>query len=150
MIFNGFYRRWVASHCFLISICRNKEIQTGWQVQLYFTITLHEKDKKLLELIKTVLGVGKINKQEENMFRFRVSSRSDLKVILNHFDKYPMITQKQVDYLLFKQAYELMERKEDLTKQGLYKLVTIKASINWGLSDELKAAFLTPSRKTFS
>jgi hypothetical protein len=78
-----------------------------------------------------MLGVGKINKQEENMFRWlRVSSRSDLKVILNHFDKYPMITQKQVDYLLFKQAYELMERKEHLTKQGLYKLVTIKASIN--------------------
>ena len=150
MICNRIFRRWVASHCFLISICRNKEIQTGWQVQLYFTIALHNKDKKLLDLIKTVLGVGKINKQEENMFRFRVSSRSDLKVILNHFDKYPMITQKQVDYLLFKQAYELMERKEDLTKQGLYKLVAIKASINWGLSDELKAAFLTPSRKTFS
>ena len=84
------------------------------------------------------------------MVHFRVESVKDLVLVISHFDKYPLITQKQVDYLLFKQAYELMERKEDLTKQGLYKLVAIKASINWGLSDELKAAFLTPSRKTFS
>jgi hypothetical protein len=35
-----------------------------------------------------------------------------------------------------------MERKEHLTKQGLYKLVTIKASINWGLSEKLP--FFTP------
>jgi hypothetical protein len=34
-----------------------------------------------------------------------------------------------------------MKRKEHLTKEGLERIVAIKASINLGLSDELKAAF---------
>jgi len=55
--------------------------------------------------------------------------------------KYPLITQKRSDYELFKQAVELMKQKEHLTEEGLRKLVAIKASMNKGLSDELKLAF---------
>ena len=52
-----------------------------------------------------------------------------------------MITQKLADYLLFKQAYELIKNKEHLTHEGLSKIVGIKASINKGLPDQLKEAF---------
>ena len=43
--------------------------------------------------------------------------------------------------MLFKQAFELMLNKEHLTEQGLRKIVAIKATINKGLTDELKVAF---------
>jgi len=36
----------------------------------------------------------------------------------------------------------LVKHKEHLTIEGIKKLVAIKASINLGLSDKLKAAFL--------
>lgn len=52
-----------------------------------------------------------------------------------------MITQKLADYLLFKQAYELIKNKEHLTHEGLSKIVAIKASVNKGLPDQLKEAF---------
>jgi hypothetical protein len=58
--------------------------------------------------------------------------------IINHFDKYPLITQKWADYQLFKQAFSLIQAKEHLTDLGLNKLVAIKASINRGLPSELK------------
>ena len=51
-----------------------------------------------------------------------------LKVIIPHFIKYPLITQKHVDFLLFKQVVELMNRKEHQTKEGLGKIVNIRAS----------------------
>jgi hypothetical protein len=35
----------------------------------------------------------------------------------------------------------MMQLKEHLTQEGLEKIVAIKASINKGLSDELRAAF---------
>ena len=123
--------------CFLISICRNKEIQIGWQVQLYFTIALLrklEKDRAILETIQNYFGVGKVTKQGKNMFRYRVSSINDLKVILNHFDKYLLITQKLADYELFKQAILLIQNKEHLTDEGLRKIVWYQ-SMNWGLSE---------------
>ena len=53
----------------------------------------------------------------------------------------PVITKKLADYQLFKQAIQLILEKEHLTEQGLYKLIAIKASVNLGLSDKLKAAF---------
>lgn len=39
-----------------------------------------------------------------------------------------------------------MEKEEHLTKEGLKKIVSIRASMNWGLSDKLKIAFpdITP------
>lgn len=43
--------------------------------------------------------------------------------------------------MLFKQAFNLVKSKEHLTLQGLQKIVNIKASINKGLSETLKAAF---------
>jgi hypothetical protein len=43
--------------------------------------------------------------------------------------------------VLFKQAVELIERGEHLTTEGLNKLVSIKASMNRGLSDKLKESF---------
>jgi hypothetical protein len=62
-------------------------------------------------------------------------------VIIDHFDKYPLITKKLADYNLFKSAYSIIINKEHLTKEGLYKLVSIKGSLNLGLSSELKSAF---------
>lgn len=85
-------------------------------------------------------GVGNISNVKDSI-KYRVTSIKDLTVIIDHFDKYPLITQKRVDYELFKQAFYLISRKEHLTKEGLEKLIVLKASINRGLSDELKAAF---------
>jgi len=45
------------------------------------------------------------------------------------------------DYILFKQALELIKHKKHLTHEGLEKIINIKASMNLGLSYYLKAAF---------
>jgi len=51
------------------------------------------------------------------------------------------MTQKRVDYELFKRVLGLMNRKEHLSREGLMKIVNIKASMNLGLSDLLKTNF---------
>lgn len=130
-----------AEGCFRLSILKNKELKTGFKVELIFQIGLHENDKAILELIQSSLGVGKIYKHGNESFQFRVSSIKDLEVIINHFDKYPLQTQKQADYLLFKRTKDIIKNKEHLTIEGLDKIVAIKASMNLGLSDKLKAEF---------
>jgi hypothetical protein len=94
-----------------------------------------------MESIQRSLGVGKIYKHGENSLDLRVSGLKNLRIVLNHFDKYTLITQKLADYILFKQAVKLIEQKEHLTREGLLKLVGIKASVNWGLSDKFKESF---------
>lgn len=87
------------------------------------------------------MGVGKIYKQGFNSIQYRIQSVNDLQIIINHFDKYPLLTQKLLDYHLFKKAFYLVKNKEYLTLSGIQRILAIKASINLGLSDELKKAF---------
>ena len=127
--------------CFYIGVRQNNSCSTGWEVGLTFIIGLDRKDRALLEYIQLLLGVGNITKQGKDMIQYRVSSVKDLQVIIDHFDKYPLITQKLADYLLFKRPFELVKRKEHITTKGLNQIVAIKASMNNGLSEKLKAAF---------
>lgn len=132
-------------------------------VRLYFQIGVHLKDEKILKLIQSTFppsssacyagsrrgggrrsrGVGKLykTKSRPDFVELQVSSMKDISVIVKFFDNYPLITQKWADYLLFKEAYELLLNKQHLTIEGLIKLVTIKASVNNGLTDQLKEAF---------
>jgi hypothetical protein len=48
----------------------------------------------LLKLIPKFFGVGSITKHGKNSVQYRVSSPKDLKVIVDHISKYPLITQK--------------------------------------------------------
>jgi hypothetical protein len=87
-------------------------------------------------------GIGSIsqNKNKDDVY-YLVRSISDLEIIIKHFERYPLITQKRADYELFKQVFEIISNKKHLTIEGLEKLVAIKASMNRGLSEELKANF---------
>jgi len=113
---------------------------------------LHKKDFALLQEIQNYFyGLGKELGQEFSGQKIlvsdinvvlRVSNLATLvNVILPHFDNYPLITQKQADYLLFKQAVKLIHNKEHIYPAGLQKVINIKASLNKGLSESLKADF---------
>ena len=92
-------------------------------------------------------GVGGFYEGNNSNMQYRVSLRDDLiKEIIPHFDKYPLITQKWADYKIFKDIVELMDKKEHLIPEGLNKVLSLKASMNKGLSSNLIKAFplITP------
>jgi hypothetical protein len=129
--------------CFSLSIFKEGRSLTGWQVKPIFSISLHNKDIKLLEAIQRTLKTGKIYKHGVDSMQYRVSSLKNVEIITDHFDSYPLITQKRADYLLFKQAIAIIKNKEHLSIEGLLKLVGIKATLNLGLSDKFKESFPT-------
>ena len=135
---------------FYIVIHKSNNVKTGWSVKAIFEIHLHIKDKALLEMIQVSLGgVGSITTRD-NQVSFKVHYK-DLAVLIDHLDNYPLITKKRADFELFKKALELMNRQEHLTPEGLIKIVSIKASMNKGLSEDLQTAFpnVTPVLRPF-
>ena len=95
-----------------------------------------------MELIQSYFGVGNITKQGKDSVQFRVYSLKDLtNVIIPHFERYPLITQKRADFELFKMVVEIMNRKENLTAEGLQAIINIRATLNQGLSTVLKQTF---------
>ena len=133
----------------VITKCANR---LGWTVSPIFTIGLHAKDLEFLNIIQSYFGVGKIyTKQSDGSIHYRVWSVKDLiNIIIPHFDKYPLVTQKRADFELFKQIVQILAKKEKLTIEDLTKIVALKASINLGLSPVLKESFpnITPALRT--
>jgi hypothetical protein len=73
---------------------------------------------------------------------FEVRKLNDLSnVIIKHFLNFPLLTQKATDFSYFLKIVELMKNKAHLNIDGLYKIINIKATMNLGLSEDLKKVF---------
>ncbi|KAG0632544.1 hypothetical protein HOY80DRAFT_1019301 [Tuber brumale] len=100
-----------AEGSFTVSVLKN--------VNARFKITAHITDLDLMLNLKQFFceDIGKMLKDI-------------LEIIIPHFDKYPLATQKLADYMLFKEIVSLMKNKEHLTLDGLNKILSYKASLN--------------------
>jgi hypothetical protein len=132
-----------AEGCFYVRLAKSKNHKTGWWIQACFEIGLHVRDKDLLLEIKSFFNdAGNVYIKNNNSTSYQVRSITELtNIIIPHFDKYPLISQKQSDYILFRNIIELINKNEHLTKDGITKIVNLKASLNKGLSDLLKINF---------
>ena len=128
---------------FMVSVSQSSDLRVGWLVALCFSMQLHKRDRGLLERMRAYFGVGLISERvsQKDKVDYRVRSPKELAVVVDHFNKYPLLTQKRADFELFKLVLDLVNRKEHLTPEGLQKIINLRASINTGLSDIQKSAF---------
>lgn len=131
-----------AESSFSIRITRDKTRITGWRVSPLFVIELNNRDILLLKRIWTFFGVGTFTERKNGRVAYYVQSFADLtNVIIPHFNKYPLLTQKSADFTLFTNIIDLLNLKEQASSVGLQKIINIRASMNKGLSDHLKLVF---------
>ena len=105
--------------------------RTGFKsLSLYFAIKLTRSDKGYLGTIRDYFGTGKIYyvkplSAKENAgwtksaAYYRVSKLSELEKIINHFDKYPLQSQKVESYRIWRKIFFLKKsgfRKPDYIK----------------------------------
>lgn len=93
-----------AEGCFMINFIKCKVNKMQWQLQTCFQILLHYRNKELFMKIKSFINkIGSILFINDNGIMYRVRKLKDiLNIIIPHFDKYSLITQKQSDYIIFK------------------------------------------------
>jgi hypothetical protein len=132
-----------AEGCFTLIARKSPRSSQGWKIEANFIINLHKKDRKLLNVIQKYFGdIGRLSKERNGCCDFTVSYiKQIITVIIPHFDKYLLITQKQADYILFRKAVLMMNNGKHLTSEGLNRIINIRASINRGLTPALKEAF---------
>ena len=90
-------------------------------------------------------GIGTVTKKGLNSASFNVWSLKELQILVDHFEKHPLITAKLSDFLLFKQCFEIIKKargaREHLNEKGLLQILSIKSALNLGLPIKLKSAF---------
>lgn len=128
--------------CFLTGLYENNRRNVGWRVNSSFQIRLHIRDKNLLLQIKSFFNnIGTIVIYK-NSISYKVHNIKDIiQIVIPHFEKYPLITQKQKDFLIWKDISILICKNEHLNKEGLIKILSLKASLNKGFSDKLRISF---------
>ena len=130
-----------AEGSFMITITQNEKSKMKWRVIPSFAIHIHNKDISLLNQIQKFLGVGNVRKNSNTTALFRVDNFKEIQVIINHFDRFPLLSVKASDYILFKECYNLIMQKQHLNPKGFEKILSLKYNLNKGLPDKLKKAY---------
>jgi LAGLIDADG endonuclease len=95
-----------------------------------FTIGLHIDDKNVLVTMRNLLGVGNINENSEEC-KFIVSDKEGIRKLISIFDKYKLNTTKYLDYVDFKEAFNLYHSRNGvLTEELRDKLIKLKSGMN--------------------
>nr|YP_010727786.1 homing endonuclease [Leptographium wingfieldii]WDZ67423.1 homing endonuclease [Leptographium wingfieldii]WDZ67470.1 homing endonuclease [Leptographium wingfieldii]WDZ67517.1 homing endonuclease [Leptographium wingfieldii]WDZ67563.1 homing endonuclease [Leptographium wingfieldii]WDZ67609.1 homing endonuclease [Leptographium wingfieldii] len=133
-----------AEGSFSISVIKDPRYKAGYRVEAIFSISLHKKDLAILEQIQSFFdGAGKIKfETKREVVSYVIRSKDQIiKILLPHFDLFPLITQKRADYLLFRKAFELISNGAHLTSEGLVEILAIKSNLNLGIPSKLREEF---------
>lgn len=96
---------------------------------LAYKITQSRYNLRALYFIKKQLGVGSVTK-DNTKGQFFIRDRKKLQsVIFPIFDKYPLLTSKQFNYLKFKQAFYILENTNLNKEEKNIKLFVLKNEI---------------------
>lgn len=134
-----------AEGCFSIIIEVSSSLK--WKVRTSFEINLHEKDKEILYKIQSYFGVGAIyHRRDRKISVYRVSNVNYIKdIIIPHFTKYPLISKKKLDFLLWSKVINLILNKDHLNKEGFLRILSYYASINRGVRSTKKVKEYFPN-----
>jgi len=131
-----------AEGSFLVSIIENKNLKLGWTINYRFNIGLHSRDIEILKRIQEYFKVGTIYKNGESSLSYEVKSLEDLiNIIIPHFEKYGLITQKRIDFEIFKQIIYIRANNKILSKENLDEILKLKANLNKGFTEKLTESF---------
>ena len=137
-----------AEGCFCISLKKQQSAKVRWVLDPVFHVTQHEDSREILEMLKEIIGCGRIIKKygQENTLQLYVHSRKDLvECIIPFFRKYKLITKKK-DFETFAEIVEaLAEHKHgnlDEFRELLKKAFTMNRGgkqRRYNLKDVLKS-----------
>ena len=117
--------------CFHVGIAVHSDLKTGYQVLPEFTVVQHERDVQLLHAIKAYFGCGVVRTNHGDRMAYRVRSQEHLlRIIVPFFVKYPLRTQKRLDFEKFRDVVLMMERGDHLTDEGVDRIRRIAEKMN--------------------
>ena len=122
---------------FYIGINHNSTMSIGYQVLPEFRIVQHKRDIKLLYELKKFFQAGVVRINHDERYELRIRSLKHInEVVIPHFDKYPLMTQKKFDFIKFKRVIRLMNKNQHLNIEGIKEIIRIASQMNRGKKEK--------------
>ena len=97
-------------------------------VQPVFTLTMKKEDLNILEELKREIGIGEIKIGRNAVFSIR--GMKNLLEFLDKIEEEELITSKKRDFILWKEAVQLVKEYKHLSKEGFLRICEIRDRMN--------------------
>jgi LAGLIDADG endonuclease len=118
--------------CFTVSIAPRATLLVGWEVRPSLSVSQNGDRAEVLRLVQTHFGCGSIRPdRSDKTLKWETRRLDDLVGrILPHFDQYPLLSGKRLDYDRFARICRLMVGGGHRTTEGLAQIVELAAGMN--------------------
>jgi hypothetical protein len=118
--------------CFCVSISKSRRHKFGLEIRPSFSVSQNSNRAEVLKIFQELFNCGSIRPdRSDKTLKFEVRSISDLvDRVIPHFEKYPLISNKQSDFQKFADVCDRMHNKQHLTREGLQQILRLAGAIN--------------------
>ena len=121
---------------FHVAIYRDERMKTDWKIIPEFHVSQRKSSQHVLHELTAFFGCGYVKenhhaRENDVTFVYVVRNRDDLTTkILPFFQRYPLRTEKRMDYERFSQIVELMNMGEHRDSRGVKRIIKIAYAMN--------------------
>lgn len=111
--------------CFMVSFNKRAKMRTGIEVRPSFSISQNKRSLEAMKTIHAYFGCGAIRfSKSDQTYKYEVRSINDLtERIIPHFKKYPLLTDKSNDFVIFSEICHLVRRSHHLNTEVLESII---------------------------
>ena len=123
--------------CFHVAIQRNPSTRCGWQLVPEFRISQDVSRAKVLDLARMLFGCGSLRENhrhsDDHTYVLVVRRRRDLlDSVIPFFERNPLLSCKQEEFVTFATIVRAMARGDHLTPEGFEWLAALALKMNGG------------------
>ena len=118
--------------CFTVTFNKKPKALLGWEFHPSFSVSQNEDRRQVLDLIMEYFGCGFIRRDwSDKTVKFEIRDHKELmSKIIPHFEKFPLISAKNNDFLLFKTICEMVDLRKHLSKVGFIEIINFAYQMN--------------------
>ena len=118
--------------CFSVTFNAKPKALLGWKFRPSFSVSQNEDRRQVLDLIKSYFGCGFIRRDwSDKTVKFEIRDHKDLvQKVIPHFEKFPLISAKHNDFILFKTICEIVDSQKHLSRVGFAAIVNLSYQMN--------------------
>ena len=107
--------------CFSVSFSKREKLRIGWEVKPSFCVGQNYDRREVLDLMTNYFGCGHIRRDwGDRTLKYEIRKAEDLlKKVIPHFQKFPLKSAKQKDFLLFAEICREMNSDKHKNVHGL-------------------------------
>ena len=119
--------------CFCITFNKSNRHRFGWDIRPSFSVSQNKDRSQILNLYKERWNCGTIRPdRSDKTVKYEVRSVGELVTkIIPHFENYPLLSEKQKEFRIFKEICFLLLDKKHLTKNGFNQVRDLSEQMNF-------------------